>query len=209
MAKVRDDLNGAISGAIGPIVYSNYNGKHYIRSKMKDRAKGSWSPEQVLYRQKVSRTAAFWKLIKDNPVRNTYILAAEKMSGYNLFLKTNLPAFTADGSKMDLDRLHLSFGTLPLPLHLNAIAEQGDSTKLNVSWKDDSGIGISHKSDELMVVFAHDETFSHPVATGVQRNKETAIVQVPEVTANLQGIFLFFASADRKLYSVDQFVEIN
>ena len=208
MAKVRDDLGGAISGLIGPIVYYNFNGKTYIRSKMKERSKSSWSPEQVIYRQKVSRTAAFWKILINNPVRHTYNLAAENMSGYNLFLKTNLPAFVGDGTQMDLDRLHLSFGTLPLPLHIKAVAVDGDSTKWNVSWKDDSGIGLSQNGDELMVVFAYDGTFSHPVGTGVQRIKETALVQVPAGTGNLQGIFLFFASADRKLYSVDQYVGI-
>ena len=208
MARVRSDLGGAISGMIGPVVYYNVKGKTYIRSKMNERPKNSWSPEQVLYRQKVSRTAAFWKLLKDNPVSNTYKLAAENMSGYNLFLKTNLPAFVGDGAKMDLDRLHLSFGTLPLPLHLKAVAVEGDPKKWNVSWKDDSGIGLSHKGDELMVVFAHDGTFSHPVATGGKRNQETALIQVPAETGKLQGIFLFFASADGKLYSLDEFVGI-
>lgn len=207
MAKVRSDLGGAISGLIGPIVYYNYNGKTYIRAKMRDRAKNSWSPKQVLYRQKVSRTAAFWKLLKNNPVIKTYKLAAENMSGYNLFLKTNLPAFVGDGSKMDLERLHLSFGTLPLPLQLKAVAVavEGSPVKWNVSWKDDSGFGLSNNSDELQILFAYDGTFSYPVATGAKRNQGTALVQVPAGTKNLQGIFLSFASDDLKLYSFDQF----
>lgn len=208
MAKVRDDLGGAISGLIGPIVYYNFNGKTYIRSKMKERPKNSWSPEQVIYRQKVSRTAAFWKELVNNPVRQTYNLAAENMSGYNLFLKTNLPAFNSDGTQMDLERLHVSFGKLPLPHLLKAIVVESDPTKWNVSWKNDSGIGLSHKDDELMVVFAHDGTFSHPITTSIQRIRETAMVQVPQGTGILQGIYLFFASTDRKLYSVDQFIGI-
>ena len=138
----------------------------------------------------------------------TYNLAAENMSGYNLFLKTNLPAFNSDGTQMDLERLHVSFGKLPLPHLLKAITAEGDPFKWNVSWKDDSGIGLSHNGDELMVVFAHDDKFSHPIKTGVQRIKGTALIQVPAGTGMLQGVYLFFASADRKLYSVDQFVGV-
>lgn len=206
MAKIKSDATGAISGTVGPVVYYYVNGKQYVRSAIRDRAKDSWSEGQVIYRQKVSKVGAFWKLLIKNPVRLTWNLAAENMSGYNLFLKTNLPAFVGDGTKMDLDRLHLSIGTLPLPLHLNAIAEQGDPMKWKVSWKDDSGIGLSKSSDELIVVFAHDGKFSNPVATGAKRGQETALVQVPEGTGTLQGIYLSFASGDRKLFSMDQFV---
>lgn len=138
----------------------------------------------------------------------TWRLAAENMSGYNLFLKTNLPAFKGDETQMDLERVHLSFGTLPLPLHLKAVAVEGDPTRWNVSWKDDSGIGLSQKSDELMVVFAHDGKFSNPVATGAKRNNESSFVQLPAGMANLQGLYLYFASADQTLYSTDQFVGV-
>ena len=205
MGKIRADLGGAISGMVGPVVLYSMNGKDYIRSAIKERSKDSWSPEQVIYRQKVSKTAAFWKQLSKNPIRETYNLAAVNMSGYNLFLKTNLPAFVGDGTKMDLERLHLSFGSLPLPLQLKAVAVKGDPTKWNVSWKDDSGIGLSRNSDELLVMFAHDGKFGHPIFTGAKRDQQTAVIQVPAETGALEGMYLFFASADREQYSVDQY----
>jgi len=208
MARIKSDPSGAISGMVGPVVYYYVNGKQYVRAAIKDRAKDSWSPEQVLYRQKVSKTAAFWKQLVSNLVRQTWNLAAVDMSGYNLFLKTNLPAFAGDGTKMDLERLHLSFGTLPLPLQLKAVAVEGDPTKWNVSWKDDSGIGASQSTDELLVVFVHEGKFSNPVATGVKRNQQTALVQDPTGTGKLEGMYLAFVSADQTNYSVDQFVGI-
>lgn len=208
MARIKNDPSGAISGMVGPVVYYYVNGKQYARAAIKERSKESWSPEQVQYRQKVSNAGAFWRQLDKNPVRMTWKLAAEGMSGYNLFLKTNLPAFVGDGSQMDLERVHLSVGTLPLPLQLKAVAVEGDPTKWNISWKDDSGIGLSQASDTLLVVFAHDGSFSKPVETGIQRNRESAVVQVPAGTKKLEGMYLSFVSADQQLYSVDQFVGI-
>jgi hypothetical protein len=205
MGKVRSELGGAISGMVGPVVFYTIKGKTFVRSAIKERQKDSWSPEQVIYRQKVSKTAAFWKSLAKNPIRETYNLAAENMSGYNLFLKTNLPAFGGDGTQMDLERLHLSAGTLPLPLQLKAVAVEGDPTKWKVSWKDDSGIGLSQSIDKLVVVFAQDGKFSHPVSTGVLRNQESAIIPFPESAGIVQGMYLSFASVERVLYSVDQY----
>ena len=208
MARIKSDPSGAISGIVGPVVFYHMKGKQYARSAIKERTKDSWSPEQGLYRQKVSKTGAFWRQLANNPVRQSWNLAAEGMSGYNLFLKTNLPAFAGDGMQMDPERLHLSFGTLPLPLQLKAVKVEGEPAKWNVTWKDDSGIGLSQARDELMVIFAYEESFSKPVATGAKRNQATAVVQVPAGTAKLQGMYLFFASADQKLFSVDQFVGV-
>lgn len=208
MARISSDPSGAISGMVGPVVYYYVKGKQYARAAIKERAKDSWSPDQVTYRQKVKKVAGLWRALMQNPIRKSYNIAAEGMSGYNLFLKTNLPAFMGDGSQRDLERLHLSVGKLPLPLQLKAVAVEGDPTKWNVSWKDDSGIGASQSSDELLVVFARDGKFSNPVATGARRNQQAALVQVPTGTGKLEGMYLSFTSADRTHYSMDQFVGI-
>ena len=205
MGKVKSELGGAISGMVGPVVFYTIKGKSFVRSAIKERSKDSWSPEQVIYRQKVSKTAALWKSLAKNPIRETWSLAAENMSGYNLFLKTNLPAFVGEEIKLDLERLHLSFGTLPLPLQLKAVEVKGDPTKWTVTWKDDSGIGLSQSSDKLVVVFAQDGKFSHPVSTGAMRNQESAVIPFPESAGIVQGMYLSFASVERKLYSVDQY----
>jgi hypothetical protein len=208
MARIKNDPSGAISGMVGPAVFYTVKGKQYVRAAIKEREKDSWSPGQVTYRQKVSKAAAFWGTLASNPARESWKLAADGMSGYNLFLKTNLPAFKGDGSQMDLSWLHLSAGKLPLPHQLKAEAAEGDPTKWNISWQDDSGNALAQSDDELMVIFAHDGKFTKPVATGIKRNQQKALVQVPAGTGTVQGMYLFFVSADRKLYSGDQFVGI-
>jgi len=208
MGRVNSDLGGAISGMVGPVVFYNRRGKTYVRSAIKERAKESWSKSQVGVRNKVKRVAAIWRQLDKNPLRATWKLATDQMSGYNLFLKTNLSAFKDEGTQVDLEWLHLSFGNLPIPHQLTAAPAVDDSSKWNVSWKDDSGHMLSLPDDELMVAFAYEGKFSHPMATGAHRSQETAQVQVPIEAKTLKGIYLYFASPKRELYSVDQFVEV-
>lgn len=205
MGKIANITNGAVSGKVGPVVYYEMKGKAYVRAAMMPRAKDSWSAEQKGVRKKVSRVAAIWRQLGKNPVREIWAQAAEQMSAYNLFLKTNLPAFKGEMIQPDPEFFHLTAGQLPLPHHLNAVVLQGNATSWQVSWKDDSGYLFSLPEDELMVIYAHDGKFTHPVGTGALRSQESALVQVPAEIKNLQGIYLFFASAKRKMYSIDQF----
>lgn len=205
MGKIANVSNGAISGKVGPVVYYEMNGKAYVRGAMMPRAKGSWSIEQVGVRKKVSRVAAIWRQLDKNPVREIWKEAAEQMSAYNLFLKTNLPAFKGEAIQPDPEFFHLSAGQLPLPHHLKSVGVEGDALKWNVSWKDDSGYMLSQPNDELMVIFAYGERFTHPDATGARRNQGNAVIQAPSGIKDLKGIHLFFASPQRALYSPDQF----
>lgn len=208
MGRITNVSTGAISGKVGPAVYYEMSGVPYVRAAPRPRAKGAWSAPQKMVRQKVVRVAALWRQLDKNPLREVWKLGAQNMTAYNLFLKTNLPAFKGEGLEADYEFLHLSTGPLPLPHQLVAVKMEGDASKRQVSWKDDSGYMLSQPTDELMVVFAREGKFSHPVATGARRSQEAAVVQVPEEMANLKGIYLYFASPKRGLYSVDQFVEV-
>jgi hypothetical protein len=175
---------------------------------MMPRSKDSWSAEQKGVRKKVSRVAAIWRQLDKNPVKEMWAEAAEQMSAYNLFLKTNLPAFRGEAVQPDPEFFHLTAGPLPLPHHLNAAIMEGDVSTWKVSWKDDSGYQLSEPGDELMVIFAYGERFTAPLATGATRSQGQALVQAPASLKDLKGIHLFFASPKRELYSTDQFFGI-
>ena len=205
MAKIGGGSNGSISGMIGPVVFFKLNGKLYARKAPVRRAKNSWSNNQVLYRKKVSKLAAFWKLSIPVPTRQVWNLAAEAMTGYNLFLKTNLPAFSPDGMEIDPEWLHLSAGNLPLPHKLKAGRVADDPGQVEVAWQDDSGIGLAQPTDVMMMIIASEGKFTVPVATGAVRKQEKAVIQLPTGTGTVQGIYLSFAAKERMLYSPDQY----
>ena len=205
MAKVKGGPDGSISGMIGSVVFYKVNGKSYARQAPKEREKDSWSNGQVMYRGKISKLAALWRQLTHNPIRLVWNLAAEQMSGYNLFLKTNLQAFSTDGLEIDPELLHLSVGKLPLPHKLKASKIAGDSNNIEVTWQDDSGNGLAFTDDEMMMIIINEGKFTAPIATGAIRKQQTAVVQLPTGFEKAQGIYLSFASAERMLYSPDQY----
>jgi hypothetical protein len=205
MAKVK---GGDISGMLGSLVFLKLNGKGVVRMAPKDRSKNSWSEGQKMYRKKVSNLATFWMQSIPRDIRRIFELASEQMTAYNLFLKTNLPAFSVDGTQIDFEWFHLSAGKLPLPHKLRASRVAGDPDKIEVSWQDDSDIGLAGTRDELKIVIAHDGKFTAPIATGAFRKQETAVIQLPAGIGTIQGIYLSFASKEREMYSADQYFGI-
>src|SRR5664280_713264 len=52
-----------------------------------------------------------------------------------------------------------------------------------------------------MMMVGYDGEFAGPVATGALREQEAAVMQLPTVSGTVQGVYLFFASKERKMYS--------
>jgi hypothetical protein len=202
MAKIR---GSDISGLLGNLVFLKLNGKGVVRMAPQRRSKNSWSEGQKMYRKKVSNLAAFWIQSIPRDIRRIFDLASDEMTAYNLFLKTNLPAFSADGTQIDFEWFHLSAGKLPLPHKFRASRVSGDPEKLEVFWQDNSHVGLAGTRDELTMVIAHDGKIGSPISTGALRKQETAVIQIPEGLGTIQGIYLSFASKERELYSADQY----
>jgi hypothetical protein len=148
-------------------------------------------------RKRFSEICAFWDQFKRTPIKQIWEIAAERKRGVNLFIKTNLQAFYPDGTPVDPERLHFSAGKLSLPHQLKAVRMEDDAEKVEVTWQDDLGIGLSAKNDDLMMMIAHEGKFIGPIATGFIRGKEGAIIQLPAETGAPEGIYLYFASPDR------------
>jgi len=207
MAKV-NSTDGSITGLIGSLVFVNFNGKKYVRRAPRTRSKKSWSEGQAAYRKKFSEMCALWTGSIPGKTRQIWKFAAEGMNGFNLFVKTNMPAFGSDGKICDWERFHFSAGKLPLPHQLRANRAVGDPEKVEVSWQNDSDSGLSSTHDELMMVVVRDGKFTTPIATGALRKQGNAVIQLPSGTGALQGIYLFFGHKQEELYSVDQYFGI-
>jgi hypothetical protein len=59
-----------------------------------------------------------------------------------------------------------------------------------------------------MMMVGHDGEFAGPIVTGALRKQESAVIELPVVSGTVQGIYLFFASEERKMYSWDQYFGI-
>jgi hypothetical protein len=208
MAKVNGIVESKISGLVGPVVFVNFNGRTYVRRAPRPRKKEGWSIQQVSSRKRFSNFCAFWREQVPATVKEIWDLASEKMNGFNLFLKVNLQAFGAEGNLEDLTRFHFAQGSLPLPHKLTATRMQGNPGMVQISWQDDSGIGLASADDQLLFLTTNGKQFNGPLQTKVRREEEAALIQLPEESEAITGIFLFFKSSKGKLYSPDQFFGI-
>jgi hypothetical protein len=71
-----------------------------------------------------------------------------KGSGYNRFLKANMPAFGFDGQLVDRSMLHFSDGVLPFPFHFRVEVITDVSNKIKVSWENDAFINYMYDKDD-------------------------------------------------------------
>ena len=102
----------------------------------------------------------------------------------------------------------LSAGQLLLPHLLTAKRVPGDPDKVEVTWQYDDGSGSAMPDDELMTMVSNDDQFTGPIKTGALRKQESAVIQPPSGIGTINGIYLFFGSDKRKLYSPDMYFEI-
>jgi hypothetical protein len=204
MGKIK---GGRLSGAAGNLVFYSYNDTEYFRTAPGKRSKRSWKERQVLNRQRFRAMSAFWMQFRYTPVKLIWQAAANGKPSNCLFLSQNSAAFGPDGALVDPERLHFSAGQLPQVHKLTAILSP-DSEKVEVSWQYDSKKGLSHPDDELMMMVSNDGTFLGPIKTGAIREQESANIQLPRITGAIQGIYLFFGSEKRKLYSEDMYFKI-
>ena len=61
-----------------------------------------------------------------------------------------------------------------------------------MTWQYDPKKGNAHPDDELMMMVSNDGKFLGPIKTGAIRKQESAVIQLPTVTDEIQGIYLFF-----------------
>lgn len=200
MAKVLGGLESLLSGKFGNMVFVHRQGKTYVRSAPK-RTKDSNSPAMLLNQQRFGAIIRFCGQFKDSLIPQIWNPATDTTSGYKLFLKTNSPAFSKDGSVIDAKKVQLSTGKLPLPMGLEAQRPADDAATITVSWQKDSHLGGLRLKDELMVISAADGSYSEITATGILRNALSGTFNLPQLPADAKHIYLFFASQDRREYS--------
>lgn len=204
MAQFKGGIEGGLSGRVGGIVYARSKGINIVRTAPV-RSKNSWTPRQLLHRARFKAINEYCAKYKLSLIRQIWNLADENGHGYNLFLKSNMPAFGLDGQLEEVGKLHFSAGELPLPLHFKAQRSAGDPSKAEVSWMNDGNLSPVYNHDELMMIAWYPDHTTAPIATGVERIKGQGVIDLPEGFEAITGIWLFFTSYHRTAYSPDQY----
>ena len=204
MARVTGGNRSALSGKAEGLVYVQLNGQTITRRVPRFK-KDSATPRMLLNQQRFREVNSFCALFKYSVIPQIWNGVDTRMSGYSLFLKSNMPAFGPDGSLEDAKKLRLSTGKLTWPEGFEVRRLVGEANTIEVSWPQDLHLGGIQLKDELMVISTGDGQYSDIKATGILRGQLGGSFELPSFPTppapSPMLIYLFFGSRDRRDYS--------
>lgn len=199
MARMKQVIGEHPSGKLMNVVFYQRYGKSYVRAAPKKRE--SYTEEQLLYRQRLSKASALWRSLKSEETSKIWNTAAQLMNGYAWFLKANMPALAMDGTLIDPKLIRVSDGKLPLPQQLKAEKMAEDSSTVVVSWQNDAHTNAERLKDELMAMSYGEGKFSGIISTGLKRGDRQGTFTLSAKPVNASHLFLFMVSANGEGYS--------
>ncbi|MGF7139776.1 DUF6266 family protein [Roseimarinus sediminis] len=208
MGRISQGILGGVSGTIGNVVGGSWKGITYLRVKS-DHYNDANSEKQVKQRTKFAACVAFAKLIIDTIIRPIWNKKAVKMSGFNLFTKTNLSAFNADGDIGDYSQLQVSVGDLPLPENIVIADDAETEGGVSITWEDNSGTGSALASDEFRILAISNGEVNVLQDIEITRETESAKVLLPYGAGVEVQVYVFFESVENYIFSPSQHGAVN
>jgi hypothetical protein len=204
MGKYNQGILGPFTGKVGSVVGSSWKGVNYIKSLPGPNS--SNTEAQQKQRSRFKSVVSLASSLLSSLIRPVWNLVSGKMTGYNLFVKTNMPAFDESGTLVNYSDFHASVGALPLPENLNIQNDADVVSGVELSWKDDSVTGIGNADDKLhLLVMTADRV--HILNTASVRSDESAEITLP-VSAGDIHVYAFFGTADGDKFSPDLYSAI-
>ncbi|MCZ4694710.1 hypothetical protein DWB61_15260 [Ancylomarina euxinus] len=199
MGKYNQGILGPFTGKVGAIVGSSWRGVNYIKSLPGPNA--SNSEAQQKQRSRFKSVVSLASSLMESLIRPVWNLVGGKMTGYNLFVKTNMPAFDESGALVNYSDFHASMGALPLPEILTLQDDADVVSGIELSWKDDSATGVGNADDKLHLLVMTPERV-HILNTASVRSDQSAEITLPVAAGNVH-VYAFFGTADGAKFSAD------
>lgn len=208
MGKIGQGILGGVSGTVGNVVGGYWKGISYLRVKA-DYHNDANTEKQIQHRAKFSACVALARTIMESIIKPIWNKKAVKMSGFNLFTKTNLQVFDANGDIPDFSALKLSIGDLPLPNNLAIQDDAATEGGITVTWEDNSGLGSALATDKLGVLAICNGEVRVLQGVDITRDAEVANILLPFGAGVEAQVYVFFQSVENGTYSVDQHGSVN
>jgi hypothetical protein len=200
MGTINQGILGGVSGTVATVIGAAWKGISYLRGKAKSHADAN-TTKQVNQRKRFAACVALARSIKFTIIKPIWNKMAVKMSGYNLFIQTNVSLFAADGTIADHASFLFSVGNLPLPGNIVVANAANGNGAIVISWTDNSGVDIAAATDRLRV--AALKVNEPVVITGLNftRSSQQATVQLPYVAGDTVHVYLFFEDEEGATFS--------
>lgn len=172
MGKISKGILGGISGTVGNVVGGSWKGIDYLRSKAASVANPR-TEGQTNQRNKFSAVTVFASLILGSVIQVFWNGLKAKMSGFNVFVQSNIVAVTNAGTIL-FDNLKLSLGSL-LGQVVNTLSANAGTDVVTISWIDNGGTGNALATDQANIVMYNETKNTFMISIGeLTRADETS-----------------------------------
>lgn len=185
-----------LSGKIGELVFFRRRGRTCVRSV--GEMKLPRSAGQLAQQARVRAVAIFWRSLQRTGVSRYWQQAAkmQQLSGYNLFMKVNVAAFTGEGRIGDFSKLSLTVGALQLPDCMQLSA--GGEGRWILEWQNVTRYPGCQETDRLYVfLLKREDNFDfYRLETGVVYRRDCrAVFRLSPEYQDYTHLFCYFCSA--------------
>ena len=205
MGKYNQGILGPFTGKVGSVVGSSWKGVNYIKSLPGPNS--SNSEDQQKQRSRFKAVVSFASSLLETLIRPVWNLSAGKMTGYNLFVKTNMPAFNDSGDLANYSQFRASVGNLSLPSSISIQDDSEVSSGIEITWKDESSTGLGNAGDKLHLLVM-SATRVHIIHLDAVRSDQSAEITLP-VDPGSTHIYAFFGTVEEDEFSEDHYQMVN
>ncbi|MDX9883167.1 MAG: DUF6266 family protein [Prolixibacteraceae bacterium] len=204
MGKISQGILGGFSGKVGNVIGGNWKGIDYMRSRTSQK-KDANSIKQQNQRAKFSGCIALANSIMSTIILPIWNKKAIRMTGYNLFVKTNLPVFDTNGAITDYSNLKISVGDLLLPTNLVIKNNGAGNGALLATWSDNSGTGNAAPTDRIRVLVICDGEVVEMQGLTFSRQTEFASFSIPFGSGKIVHVYAFFENESKTNFSINNY----
>ena len=205
MAKMKRPVGDLMSGKLGNVVFVHRNDKSYVRMAP-IRKHNNWSEQQIMYRKRLSSVSQLWRNLKSDLSPYIWNNVTPEMNGYAFFIKTNIQAFSIDGSLIDPKLIMVSNGHLIKSRNMN-VSLASDPDFVDIQWQNDPNLKSARGFDQLVIQTYGEGIFSKPMVTSLPRKDLGGAVLIPKPAPFTKAthIYVFFANEDQNFSQSDCF----
>ena len=212
MGKVTSGEMKGVSGRMGEIIYYNVDGKTYTR-KMPAATRAGSTPDKMLQHARMEAVVTLYRSVKATLLETAWRMAAKQektRTGYHLFVKRNINAYTDGYQVGDFGLLTLSAGRLPIPYRWRQ--EAAEAGQLVSHWDTVMPLAGGNETDRLMAaVIYDDEPFRVEIIreTGYTRADGSATIPLTSTTAREAHVYCFFVNREEDAFSRDVYFHVQ
>ncbi|HQS52387.1 MAG TPA: DUF6266 family protein [Daejeonella sp.] len=206
MGTYKKGILGSFSGKVGTVVGSSWNGIEYMRSLPKPSSKTP-TDLQMLQRAKLGMATGFLQPISAL-INIGYKGLAVRQTAFNVATSQLLAeAITGVYPDLTIDypKVLISKGNLTGPW---GPAATSASSKVNVTWQDNSASGTAKATDKAMLLVYNPDKSQYVFTTG--GDDRSSLADSLDVPADFVGdtvhVWMAFISADKKAVSTSLYI---